>query len=68
MLAEVLFNEYLLPFELAGVLLLASSVGALLLARRRDEDALPDAPDPVDDVTGPSDEQTKGGAAIWPTR
>ncbi len=67
-LAEVLFNEYLLPFELAGVLLLASSVGALLLARRRDEDALPDAPDPVDDVTGPSDEQTKGGAAIWPTR
>ena len=67
-LAEVLFNEYLLPFEIAGVLLLASSVGALLLARRPDEDELPDAPDPVDDVTGPDDERAEGGAAIWPTR
>jgi NADH-quinone oxidoreductase subunit J len=67
-LAEVLFNEYLLPFEIAGVLLLASSVGALLLARKPDEDDLPDAPDPVDDVTGPGDERTEGGAATWPTR
>ncbi len=67
-LAEVLFNEYLLPFELAGVLLLASSVGALLLARRPDEEEMADAPDPVDDVTGAGDKHTEGGAALWPTR
>jgi NADH-quinone oxidoreductase subunit J len=34
-LGRVLFTDYLLPFELASVLLLAAMVGVLLLARRR---------------------------------
>ncbi len=34
-LARVLFTQYLLPFELTSVLLLAAMVGVLLLARRR---------------------------------
>ena len=34
-LGRVLFTEYLLPFELTSVLLLAAMVGVLLLARRR---------------------------------
>jgi NADH-quinone oxidoreductase subunit J len=33
--ARVLFTDYLLPFELVGVLLLAAMVGVLVLARRR---------------------------------
>jgi len=33
--ARVLFTDYLLPFELIGVLLLAAMVGVLVLARRR---------------------------------
>jgi len=36
-LARVLFNEYLLPFEVASVLLLAAAIGAIVLARRLDE-------------------------------
>jgi NADH-quinone oxidoreductase subunit J len=31
---EVLFAEYLLPFEMASILLLAAMVGAVLIARR----------------------------------
>lgn len=34
-LARVLFTDYLLPFELTSVLLLAAMIGVLLLARRR---------------------------------
>lgn len=33
--ARLLFTDYLLPFELVGVLLLAAMVGVLVLARRR---------------------------------
>ena len=70
-LAEVLFSDYLLPFELAGLLLLAASVGALLLARRPDEDELPAAADPVADVMGPAAREAGhagGGQSAWPTR
>jgi NADH-quinone oxidoreductase subunit J len=34
-LGRVLFTDYLLPFELTSVLLLAAMVGVLLLARRK---------------------------------
>ncbi len=34
-IARLLFTQYLLPFELTSVLLLAAMVGVLLLARRR---------------------------------
>jgi NADH-quinone oxidoreductase subunit J len=34
-LARLLFTDYLLPFEVTSVLLLAAMVGVLLLARRR---------------------------------
>jgi NADH:ubiquinone oxidoreductase subunit 6 (subunit J) len=37
-LAETLFSEYALPFEIIGFLLLAAIVGALFLARRPEED------------------------------
>jgi len=33
-LSDVLFHEYLLPFELVSVLLLAAMVGAVLMARK----------------------------------
>jgi NAD(P)H-quinone oxidoreductase subunit 6 len=36
------FSDYLLPFELASVLLLMAMVGAIILARR---DLIPDLPD-----------------------
>jgi NADH-quinone oxidoreductase subunit J len=36
-LGQVLFTDYLFPFELTSVLLLAAMVGVLLLARRRPE-------------------------------
>jgi transketolase len=32
--ASVLFNEFLLPFEIASVLLLSAMVGAVLLAKK----------------------------------
>ncbi len=51
-LASVLFTDYLLPFEIAGLLLLAASVGALILARNPDEDQMPDSSDPVADAVG----------------
>ncbi|HWQ55308.1 MAG TPA: NADH-quinone oxidoreductase subunit J [Bryobacteraceae bacterium] len=35
MLADVLFSEYLLPFELASILLLAAVVGSVVMAKKR---------------------------------
>jgi len=35
MLADVLFQEYLLPFEIASVLLLVAVVGAVVMAKKR---------------------------------
>ena len=32
-LPDVLFSTYLLPFELAGVVLLVATIGALVIAR-----------------------------------
>jgi NADH-quinone oxidoreductase subunit J len=37
--ARPLFNEYLLAFELTSILLLVAIAGAVVLARRRDDDA-----------------------------
>jgi NADH-quinone oxidoreductase subunit J len=36
---KLLFTEYLLPFEIASVLLLAAIVGAVILAKRRIDDS-----------------------------
>jgi len=36
---KMLFTEYLLPFEIASVLLLAAIVGAVILAKRRIDDS-----------------------------
>jgi NADH:ubiquinone oxidoreductase subunit 6 (subunit J) len=38
-LAELLFDQYVLPFEIVGVLLLAAVVGGVFLAKREDRDA-----------------------------
>ena len=38
-LARLLFNQYILPFEVVSVLLLAAVIGAVFLARREDRDA-----------------------------
>ena len=37
-IAAVLFSEYLLPFEVASVLLLVAAIGAIVLARRFDRE------------------------------
>ncbi len=37
-LATVLFTEYLLPFEVASVVLLVAAIGAIVLARRYDRE------------------------------
>ncbi len=44
-IAAVLFSEYLLPFEVASVLLLVAAIGAIILARRfdRELEAMPEA-------------------------
>jgi NADH-quinone oxidoreductase subunit J len=34
-IADVLFSEYLLPFEIASVLLLAAVIGSVILAKKR---------------------------------
>jgi NADH-quinone oxidoreductase subunit J len=34
MLAKSLFNDYVLPFEIASVLLLVAIIGAVVLAKR----------------------------------
>ena len=52
-LASVLFTDYLLPFEVAGLLLLTASVGALILARSPDENLMPESTDPIADAAGP---------------
>ncbi len=39
-LAEVLFTEYLLPFEVASVLLLVAAIGAIVLARRYEREEI----------------------------
>ena len=51
-LATVMFTDYLLPFEVASVLLLAAAVGAMVLARNPDEDSLASPPDMMDDAAG----------------
>jgi NADH-quinone oxidoreductase subunit J len=33
--AQPLFSDYLVPFELVGILLLVAIIGAVLLAKRR---------------------------------
>jgi NADH:ubiquinone oxidoreductase subunit 6 (subunit J) len=38
-LARLFFNQYVLPFEIVGVLLLAAVVGGVFLAKREDRDA-----------------------------
>jgi NADH-quinone oxidoreductase subunit J len=38
-LARLLFNEYILPFEVVSVLLLAAVIGGVFLAKREDRDA-----------------------------
>ena len=38
-LARLLFNEYILPFEIVSVLLLAAVIGGVFLAKREDRDA-----------------------------
>jgi len=38
-LARLLFNEYILPFEIVSVLLLAAVIGGVYLAKREDRDA-----------------------------
>ncbi len=51
-LATVMFTDYLLPFEVASVLLLAAAVGAMVLARNPDEDSLASLPDMMADAAG----------------
>jgi NADH:ubiquinone oxidoreductase subunit 6 (subunit J) len=38
-LARLLFNQYVLPFEVVSVLLLAAVIGGVFLAKREDRDA-----------------------------
>lgn len=38
-LARLLFNQYILPFEVVSVLLLAAVIGGVFLAKREDRDA-----------------------------
>ena len=35
MLADSLFSEYLLPFEIASILLLVAVVGSVVMAKKR---------------------------------
>ena len=51
--ADVIFSEYALPFEVAGVLLMAASIAGLVLARRAsDDEEIEDEVDPVTDAAG----------------
>ncbi|MXY01164.1 MAG: hypothetical protein F4Y67_10165 [Chloroflexi bacterium] len=51
--ADVIFSQYALPFEVAGVLLMAASIAGLVLARRAsDEEEIEDDVDPVTDAAG----------------
>ena len=47
--AEVIFSQYALPFEVAGVLLMAASIAGLVLARRASDDG--EVADEVDLIT-----------------
>lgn len=38
-LGKVLFNEFLLPFEISSILLLTAMIGAVLLAKKEDRKA-----------------------------
>lgn len=51
-LATVMFTDYLLPFEVASVLLLAAAIGAMVLARNPDEESLASPPDMIEDAAG----------------
>jgi NADH-quinone oxidoreductase subunit J len=46
-LGQVMFREYLLPFELASILLLVAMVGAVIMGRKRESD-----PDPGKRIGG----------------
>lgn len=51
--AEIIFSQYALPFEVAGVLLMAASIAGLVLARRASDDSeIEDEVDPVADAAG----------------
>ncbi len=51
--ADVIFSQYALPFEVAGVLLMAASIAGLVLARRAsDDDEIEDEVDLVTDAAG----------------
>ncbi len=52
-IAEVIFSQYALPFEVAGVLLMAASIAGLVLARRASDDQLiEETVDVVTDAAG----------------
>ncbi len=51
-LASVLFNQYVLPFEIVSVLLLAAVIGGVFLAKREDETVVADGG--VAPATGPA--------------
>ena len=54
-LATVMFSDYLLPFEVASILLLTAAIGAMVLARTPDEDSLAPLSDIVDDASTPTE-------------
>ena len=58
-LATVMFTDYLLPFEVASVLLLAAAVGAMVLARNPDEESLASLPDMIEDAAGTDDQSER---------
>jgi NADH-quinone oxidoreductase subunit J len=51
-ISSVLFNQYVLPFEMVSVLLTAAVIGAVVLARREPGEAAPASP-AARDVTPP---------------
>jgi len=53
-LARVLFGEYLLPFEIVGLLLLVAVIGATVAARRPGSEAIQPADDLVGDDAAPA--------------
>ncbi len=55
-LARLLFSDYVLPFEVVSVLLLAAVIGAIFLARREDDSAATISPRELRDVS-PSREE-----------
>ncbi|MCY3800399.1 MAG: NADH-quinone oxidoreductase subunit J [Chloroflexi bacterium] len=67
-LATVMFTDYLLPFEVASVLLLAAAIGAMVLARNPDEESLASPPDMIEDAAGTdgSSDQPEGELSETP--